>query len=38
MRIKNLFKPNWIVIEVVHERYSFDTYYTYYKHRTLDEI
>jgi hypothetical protein len=38
MKIKNLFKPNWIIIEVVHERYSFDTYYTYYKHRTLDEI
>lgn len=38
MKIKNLFKPNWIVIEVVHERYSFDTYYNYYKHKTLDEI
>ena len=38
MKIKNLFKPNWIIIEVEHERYSFNTYYTYYKHRTLDEI
>lgn len=38
MKIKNLFKPNWVIIEVEHERYSFNTYYTYYKHRTLDEI
>ena len=33
-----IFKPNWVVIEVVHERYTFNTYYTYSRHKTLAEI
>jgi len=33
-----MFKPSWIVIEVVHERYTFDTYYTYCSHKTLKEL
>lgn len=33
-----IFKPSWIVIEVVHERYTFDTYYTYCRHMSLKEI
>ena len=33
-----IFKPNWIVIEVAHERYTFDTYYTYCRHMTLEEV
>lgn len=33
-----IFKPNWIVLEVHHERYTFDTYYTYCRHMTLEEI
>jgi len=33
-----MFKPSWIVIEVVHERYTIDTNYTYCHHRTLDEV
>lgn len=33
-----IFKPNWIVIEVHHERHTFDTYYTYCRHMTLKEI
>ena len=36
--IKNLFKPSWIVLEVHHERYTFDTYYTYCRHMTLKEV
>lgn len=35
---KKLFKPSWIVIEVHHERYTFDTYYTYCRHMTLKEV
>ena len=33
-----IFKPNWLVIEVNHERYTFNTYYTYCRHKTLKEI
>lgn len=33
-----IFKPNYLVIEIVHERYTFDTYYTYCRHMTLKEI
>ena len=33
-----IFKPNWLVIEVNHERYTFNTYYTYCRHKTLEEI
>ena len=38
MIMLKIFKPNWVVIEVVHERYTFDTYYTYCRHQTLEEI
>ena len=37
-RIKDFFKPSWVVIEVAHERYSFDTYITHCKHMTLAEV
>lgn len=37
-KIKNLFKPSWIVIEVCHERHTFDTYYTYCRHMVLEEV
>lgn len=32
------FKPNWLVIEVYHERYTFETHCTYCRHKTLKEI
>lgn len=37
-KIKNPFKPSWVVIEVYHERYTFDTYYTYCRHMTFKEV
>lgn len=33
-----IFKPSWIVIEFIHERGTFDSYYSYCRHMTLKEV